>query len=57
MKDQVDAIQYVFVFLLFLVMRLGSLYTQTKSCDHENLRALENHPMAIPWDIGIQICN
>ena len=29
-------------------MSLGSLYTQTKSRDRGNLRALENHPMVIP---------
>jgi hypothetical protein len=28
----------------FILQVLGLLYTQTKSRDHENLRALENHP-------------
>ena len=36
---------------------LGQLYTQTKSHDHEILRALENHPKAIPWEMEIQFRN
>jgi hypothetical protein len=30
-----------------VLLGLKPLYTKTKSCDHENTRALENHPKAI----------
>ena len=29
-------------------------YTMAKSCDHEIVRALEAHPMAIPYQIEIK---
>jgi hypothetical protein len=32
----------------------GPLYTQTKSHDHENLRALEHHAKVVLWEIEIQ---
>ena len=25
-------------------------FTQSKSHDHENVKAIENHPKVIPWD-------
>jgi hypothetical protein len=30
-------------------VNVRSIYTQTKSHDHKNLRDLENHPKAKPW--------
>ena len=35
----------------------GPLCTQAKGCDHENLRALENHLKAMLWEIESQVCN
>ena len=57
MNDQVYTIQYVFVCWSFLGHELRAALHTTKSRVHENLRALENHPMAVPWDIEIQFCN
>ena len=36
---------------------LASLYTQTKSRDHENLKALENHAKPVVCEIRVHFCN
>ena len=42
---------------LLVSIEKGPLCTWTKSRDHENLRALLNHPKAAPWNIEFQFCN
>ena len=32
---------------------IGLLCTQSKDHDYKNLRALKNHPKAVPWKIEI----
>ena len=40
-----------------LFLHQGPLYTQPKSCGHENLDALQNHPKVVAWEIEIHFCN
>jgi len=37
----------------FMVFYKGCSYTQTKSHNHRNLRALTNHPKAVLWEIKL----